>query len=116
MFLSFGITKNEFLDSTPKEVECYVEAEQIRLKRRDVELWHMGMYNLSAFGVALGKALAGRKSHAEYMKEPITEKMKEEKPDEELTEEEKENARRNLLMSLQIMQTNFELNHSGGDE
>lgn len=75
----------------------------------------MGMYNLSAFGVALSKALAGKKSHAEYMDKPIYEEVEQDKPDEELTEEEKERGRRNLLMSLQIMQTNFELNHSGED-
>lgn len=88
----------------------------LRQKRRDNELWHMGMYNLSAFSVALSKALYGRKSHAEYLKKPIYEEIKQDKIDEELTEEEKERGRRNLLMSLQIMQTNFELNHSGGDE
>ena len=104
------------MDSTPKEIECHIEAENIRQKRRDVELWHMGMYNLSAFGVALSKALAGRKSHAKYMEKPIYEEQEIEKPDEELTEEEKENARKNLLASLQIMQTNFELNHTGESE
>lgn len=114
--MSFGLSRDEFLDSTPIDIECYVEAERIRQKRRDNEFWHMGMYNLSAFSVALSKALFGRKSHAEYLKKPIYEEVELEKPDEELTEEEKERGRRNLLMSLQIMQTNFELNHSGGDE
>ena len=104
------------MESTPKEIECYVEAESIRQKRRDIELWHMGMYNLSAFGVALSKALAGKKSHAKYMEMPIYEKLEIEKPQEELTEEEIKNARSNLLLSLQIMQTNFEINHSGENE
>lgn len=104
------------MESTPKEIECYVEAESIRQKRRDIELWHMGMYNLSAFGVALSKALAGKKSHAKYMETPIYEKLEIEKPQEELTEEEIKNARSNLLLSLQIMQTNFEINHSGENE
>lgn len=117
MFLSFGVTKSEFLDSTPRDMECYIEAEKMRIRRRDTENWQMGMYNLSAFGTALSKALNGRKSHAEYRKTPIYEEIEElQKPEEELTEEEKERGRKNLLMSLQIMQTNFEMNHSGGDE
>ena len=98
MFLSIGVSKEEFLNSTPRDIECYVEAERLRIKRNDTDMWHMGMYNLSAFGVALSKALAGKKSHAEYMKEPIYEQMNADKLDEELTEEEKENARANLLI------------------
>ena len=86
----------------------------MRRKQKDTEAWEQGMYNLSAFSVALSKALQGRKSHAEYMKEPLYEKLKVDAEEENLTESQKEIARKNLLMSLHIMQANFEMNHESG--
>ena len=105
------------MDSTPKDLECYIEAEKIAQKRRDAENWQMGMYNLSAFSVALGKALSGKKSKAKYMDKPIMEKISESLKEEEenLTEEQIETERDKLLAALMTMQANFELNHSGGD-
>ena len=80
-------------------------------------MWRMGMYEMSAVMVAVSRALNGKKSHAKYLEEPMYEKaLSENKADEELTEDEKEIARKNLLLSLQVMQTNFELNHSGEDD
>lgn len=102
------------MDSTPKELECYAEAENLRQKRRDTENWQMGMYNMSAVSVAVSRALSGRKSRAKYMEEPISEKLEKTKQQEEenLTEEEIVEERKKLLAKLMTMQTNFELNHS----
>lgn len=118
MFLSLGVTKEEFFDSTPKELNCYILAEEMLQKRRDAERWQMGMYNMSAFSVSLGKALSGRKSKAKYMEEPMLEKAaaKKKEDDENLTEEQIENERDKLLANLMTMQANFELKHSGVDK
>lgn len=117
MFISLGVSKAEFMDSTPKDLECYIEAEKMAQKRRDAENWQMGMYNMSAFSVALGKALSGRKSKSKYMDKPIMEKIKESQKEEEenLTEEQMVTERDKLLAALMTMQANFELNHSGGE-
>lgn len=85
-------------------------------KRRDAEYWHIGMYNMSAFSTALGRALSGKKSKAKYMEEPLYEKATEMVDDENLTEEQIKEERSKLLASLMTMQTNFELNHGGGDK
>lgn len=113
------MSKSEFLDSSPNELNCYILAEEMSQKRKDTACWQMGMYNMTAFSVALGKALAGRKSKAKYMEKPfheqIAEKKKEE--DENLSEEQKDIERDKLLTALMTMQANFELKHmSGGDE
>lgn len=119
MFLSIGVSKEEFFDSTPKELNCYIEAENMAAKRRDEEYWHLGMYNMSAFSVALSKALSGKKSKAKYMEEPLYQKVaeKQKEDDDNLTEEQKDVERDKLLAALMTMQANFELNHkSGGDK
>lgn len=105
------------MDSTPKDLECYIKAEEMRQSRKDNENWQMGMYNLSAFSTALARALGGKKSKAEYMKQSLHEQIKEKQQveDENLTEEQIESERDNLLARLMTMQANFELNHSGED-
>lgn len=112
------MSKSEFMESTPKELNVYIEAERMLQKRRDAENWQMGMYNMSAFSVALGRAISGRKSKAKYIDKPlsdtIAEKKKEE--DENLTEEQKAVERDKLMAALMTWQANFELKHgSGGD-
>lgn len=112
------MSKEEFFDSTPKELNCYILAEEMKQKRTDTNNWQMGMYNLSAFSVALSKALSGKKSKAKYMEEPLyeTAMAKQKEDDENLTEEQKEVERNKLLTALMTMQANFELKHGGGDK
>lgn len=108
--MSIGVTKEEFDDSTPKDLQCYVDADEIRRKRRDVEMWQMGIYNMNAFSVALSKSLSGRKSKAKYLDEPMLLSSQKVIDEENATEEEKEIERKKLLMRLQLMQTTFEAN------
>lgn len=103
------------MDSCPIDIECYHEAEILREKRSDRERWHMGMYNLNAFSVALSTALNGRKSKAKYIDKPLLEQAQT-VPDEELTEEQIEQERQRLLLALQVSQANFELNKGKVDE
>ena len=104
------------MDSTPLELECYVEAEKMIQKRKDAERWQMGMYNMSAVSVAVSRALAGKKSKAKYIEKPMSEQVSEsQKEEENLTEEQAGTERDKLLTALMTMQANFELNHGGGD-
>ena len=107
------MSKEEFEDSAPVDLECYLLAEQMARKRRDAENWQMGMYNMSAFSVVISRALAGRKSNAEYVDEPFTEKAEKAAHEAHMTEEEKKSERDKLLAMLMHMQENFELNHGG---
>jgi hypothetical protein len=99
-----GVSEDKFWDSTPKDLEPYAKMDEMRQKRRDSEMWQMGMYNLSAFGYVVAKALGG--TDAEYPKKPFSLSN-----DENMTEEEKQSERDKLIASLQIMQANFDLTH-----
>lgn len=74
------------MDSCPKELEPYDKAHNIQIAEQD-NLQHMwwGTYGISALIVAIDKCFGGKKSKAEYTKEPILSKTFE---NEGLTEEE----------------------------
>lgn len=108
--MSIGVSKAEFDDSTPNDLQCYVDAEELNRKRRDAEAWQMGIYTMNAVSVALSKALGGRKSKAKYLEEPMLMKVQNQIDEENATEEEKKQERDKLLMKLQLMQTTFNAN------
>ena len=58
------------------------------------------------------------KRKAEYLKEPFSQTAEKQKQEDEenLSETEKKRQRDRLLMTLQLMQANFELNHGNNDE
>ena len=89
--LSIGMTKREFMKSKPKELVSYAIAHKLKNEMRDRELWLQGLYNKCAFEVVLAHfsaGLAGKKSKAEYLKEPLSLRKD---PYEGLTQEEIDN-------------------------
>lgn len=74
------------MDSCPKELEPYDKAHKIKIAEQD-NLQHMwwGNYGVSALIVAIDRCFGGKKSKAEYIKEPILSKTFE---NDGLTEEE----------------------------
>ena len=104
------MSKQEFDDSTPVDLQCYVDADDLVRKRKDADMWQQGIYNMSAFSTALSRALSGRKSKAKYIEEPVMIKAQKEYDEEHATEEEKQIERDKLLLKLQMMQTTFEAN------
>lgn len=74
------------MDSCPKELEPYDKAHKIKIAEQD-NLQHMwwGNYGVSALIVAIDRCFGGKKSKAEYIKEPILSKAFE---NDGLTEEE----------------------------
>ena len=95
------------MDSCPKELEPYNEAHKRKIMEQD-NLQHMwwGNYGISALIVAIDRCFGGKKSKAEYIKEPI---LSQTFKDGGLTEEEKQKQRELFVAKLQVMQTNFEL-------
>lgn len=95
------------MDSCPKELEPYNEAHKRKIMEQD-NLQHMwwGSYGISALIVAIDRCFGGKKSKAEYIKEPI---LSQTFKDGGLTEEEKQKQRELFVAKLQVMQTNFEL-------
>lgn len=71
-YLSIGVTKQEFMHSTPKVLKAYDKAHMMKIELLDSLAWQFcGNYVLSAVAVAVEHCLAGRKAQSEYVKEPM---------------------------------------------
>lgn len=89
-YLAMGISKDEFFHSTPYELEAYEEAYQIKREIADEQAWLQARYNLEAYMVALshfGAGLSGKRSTAEFMKEPLMQAYKKMNADDNSNEE-----------------------------
>ena len=74
------------MDSCPKELEPYDKAHKIKIAEQDnLQYMWWGNYGVSALIVAIDRCFGGKKSKAEYIKEPILSKAFE---NDGLTEEE----------------------------
>ena len=71
--MSIGVSEERFWDSSPKGLEPYVEADNMREKRLDQHMWLMGIYINNAVGVAISRGLNGSKSRAKYLERPFSE-------------------------------------------
>lgn len=75
-YLAIGVTWEQFMDSCPKELEPYEKAYKNKIKEQDyLQYMWWGSYGVSALTVAIDKCIHGRKAKAEYVKEPIFEKL-----------------------------------------
>ena len=89
--LAIGMTRREFMKSKPIQLVSYGLAHKLKKKMRDEELWLQGFYNKCAFETVIAHfsaGLAGKKSKAEYLKEPLSLRKD---PYEGLTQEEIDN-------------------------
>ena len=95
------------MESCPKELEPFDKAHKKKIEEQDVlqHLW-WGNYGISALIVAIDRCFSGKKSKAEYIKEPI---LSQTFKDDGLTEEEKQKQRELFVAKLQVMKTNYEL-------
>lgn len=74
-----GVTESHFWDSTPKELEPYRIADEMRQERLDYNMWLMGHYVASSVQTAVSSVLAGKKSKAKYIDKPLMQLAKEER-------------------------------------
>ena len=72
-----GVAESYFWDSTPKELEPYRKMDEMREKRIDYHNWMLGQYVLSAVSTAVSGVLAGKKSKAKYIEQPIMQEIME---------------------------------------
>ena len=117
MYLSIGVSEEKFWDSTPYDLEPYFEAYKLKQRQWDAQAWQYNMYTMCAVQTAVATVLVGKKSKAKYLDKPFLQDIQEEQDKgENLSEVEKKRQREKFLMTLQLMQANFELNHSNDDE
>lgn len=98
------------MHSTPKVLRAYDEAYVIKRKEEDRIAWlQWGNYGVSALVFAIDHCLNGQKARSKYSEKPMMKEIEENnKP---LTEEEIKRQRELFVAKLEIMKTNFELNH-----
>lgn len=109
MTKGYGFTVDNIDWSCPADLEPYAKAYELEMQHQDSQMYMMGMYNLSATSVAVEYNLAGRKARSKYIKKPLLQEFEEQnKP---MSEEELQQQRELFVAKLQVMKTNFELNH-----
>lgn len=108
--LAVDVPYELFWHLNPKKLECFKAAHAIKRRMADEEMYRMGIYVTRAVGVAVEHCLCGEKAISEYFKAPILSRKDE--SEEVLTEEQKLEFQKQLLMQLQIMESNFKATHS----
>lgn len=109
-YLAMGMTKNEFMHSTPKVLKAYGEAYKIKIHTMDRLAWQFcGSYVLSAVTVAVEHCLAGKKAKSEYMDKPVLERV--EAANKPMGEDEIQRQRDLFVAKLMVMQANYKMNH-----
>lgn len=88
------------MNSDPKDLEPYEMAHQVVMKRRNTELYRLGMYVADAISATVGNMFGGRNKYPEepYRIFPMTEQEQ---------EEEKEKQLQQLLKFFGAMESNF---------
>ena len=108
--MAIGVSKDEFMHSTPKVLRAYDEAHKIKIKELDSLAWQFcGNYVMSAVMVSVEKCFAGRKARLKYIDKPVMKELEQEnKP---MTEENIKLQRELFVAKLMAMKANFDLEH-----
>lgn len=105
----YGFTPEMIDWSSPADMNPYIKAHNAELKEKDYLAWLSNQYTLSAVLVAVEHNLYGRKSKSNYIKKPLLQELEEKnKP---ISENELQKQRELFVAKLQVLKTNFELNH-----
>ena len=97
-------------DGTPNDLKPFEEAYHLRQEQKDEEMWIQGQYTLSALMHAMSR-LSPKGKKVNYPDKPMLREQAEKRREDHITENEKKNERDNLLMTLQLMQINFNNTH-----
>lgn len=111
-YLSIGVSYERFMNSCPKELEPFVEAERLKILRQDEDMWVMGMYVQSAVAVAIEHCLAGKKAKSKYLENPLRENAEKEN---NVSEEKLKKMREEFVAQLMLMKANFDLEKERND-
>lgn len=107
--LALGISEERFWDSCPVDLKPYEKAYEIRLKRKDEQMWMQGMYFYNALSVSLSHFCGNKRS--KYIAAPLLCHAFEEKEERNLSDAQKENYVNQLFTNLMVMQANFNNSH-----
>lgn len=106
MAFSIGISMQEFKHLTPKKLGYCLKGYGISQKRKDEEMWRMGLYVQSAVSTAIEHNLAGKKAKSKYVERPLLENTA--IKDKEMTENEIKQKRLSFISKMSVMKANFD--------
>ena len=83
IYLSYGMSYNEYWNERPELVKAYRKAHEIKLARKNEELWMQGVYVRDALSSTVGSMFS--KKEIKYPEEPypITQRQVESKKERE---------------------------------
>lgn len=114
-YLSIGMTETQYWDSDPMLAKFYREAEELRMKRKNQELWLQGMYIYDAIArlSPILRSFSKKGTKAEpYPSEPYPISQKDQEEIKEKKERENElNGKR--FMEMYMTKTNKYFNDKG---
>lgn len=104
-----GIDDVKFWDMSPKMLEPYEKAHQMREEIFDTHLWQLGQY----VGSAVSCVLADKKHKVKYIEKPFHTQIREQKEALKMSEEEKRKRTELFFKSLISMQNSFNKSKAG---
>lgn len=109
-YLAIGVSWERFMDSCPKELEPYDTAHRKKIEEQDYlqYLW-WGNYGMCAMGVAVEHCLNGKKAKSKFLDKPVMQRIEEQ--NKSMSEDDLQRKRELFVAKLEVMKTNFELNH-----
>lgn len=75
---AMGVSWQEFWGMNPHIIKLLMKGHEEKIKEKDYLAWWSNQYTMVAVTVAVERIMAGRKSSAEYVKEPALQKVIEE--------------------------------------
>lgn len=93
----------------PADIEPYIKLYEVYERKQDEYAWLYGRYVYEANLAAIENALAGKKSKLKYTDKPYTAIAREDSG--KIAYEERMKKVKALFMQLEVMKTNFEINH-----
>lgn len=60
LYLSIGVSEEKFWDSTPYDLEPYLESYKLKQRQWDAQAWQYNMYTMCAVQTAVATVLVGK--------------------------------------------------------
>ena len=112
-YLNMGMTYHQFYEESPQLARFYRNANELKRKQRNQELWLQGLYFMDALKATVLNMLSTRSAEKfEYPKEPYATKQKELEERQEREQKEKMERIKARMISQSL---NVNKKHRGGE-
>lgn len=110
MYMAMGMTYQEYWCGDPWLCKYYREADLIKQKIRNQDLWLQGLYNYNALAVAISNAFGGKNTNLKYLENPLDIFPKTEAEKEEEARKERDRITEQFKAMIEAQKRRKELN------